>query len=263
MTMKKIVRYSILILILCVTTLSCKKQTNFYNPLAPPPPPSPTAPVKKGKARVVEYGTDMPLPEASVEAWLKNGRMLHLVTDKNGEFLFDGNEIGLGCVGKAGYFKGLWNINVDPMGYYLNAPITFFPNNDSFYYHSGYISSCDSFVVKLFPKKYITIHIKDSLGLCVTGDCNVIFTTNALFNQQGTSQTVVEGAGGIPNPQNRWFTWLRPYIDTTFQYPVCGNAVNTFTIGDFAFDSGWFANYLSRDTILIPNSDDMILNITY
>lgn len=217
------------------------------------------APMKN--ARILEYGTDLPLPGVSVEAYSKTGR-LYFETDTNGQFSFDGNEIGLGKITKTGYWNGIWNLNFGTFNY-LFAPVTFFPGNAFFDYHTGYISSVDSFVVKLFPKKNITIRIKDSLGLCTSGDCNVIFTANALFTQQGTNQTVVAGEGGIPNEPNSWFVGLRPHIDTTFQYAVCANTVNTFTIGDYAFDSGWYSDYFSRDTIFIANSSNMILNFTY
>jgi hypothetical protein len=260
--MKPILKFAAYILLTgAVFFVACKKEkpvTSIVNPQPPPPPPI----AKTKKARIVEYGTDLQLPGTTVDGWSRTGRRFQTVTDISGDFSFDSSEMDyLGMVTKAGYWKGLWNVNFDPQGYYLYAPISFFPGNSTFDYFNGGISSCDSFVVKLFPKKYITIHIKDSLGLSESNE--IIFTVNGLFTQQGINQTVVSEFGGLPNQQNSWFNRLRPYIDTTFQYPVCGNAINIFTIGDYAFDSGWYTEYLRRDTILIPNSSNMILNITY
>ncbi len=121
---------------------------------------------------------------------------------------------------------------------------------------------CDSFEVKLFPKKYVTVHLKDSLGLSTCSDCRIIFAVNGLFSQQGTDYTVYNCCA---SNQNGDIIRLRPHIDTTFLCPVFGNTNNQFNIGEDDAGNGWsgFGNFLRRDTIFISNGSNIALNITY
>jgi hypothetical protein len=246
-------------LIITIVFAACKKEKPSTSVIVQPPAHSGQHRIK---ARIVEYGTDKPLVDATVDAVSIPNRAIYLKTDGNGECWFDGAEVALRAISKAGYWNyGELNSPFSPE--VLFAPVEFSPGNLLFdYNNTGKSYACDSFVVKLFPKTNITVHIKDSLGLSTCNDCNVIFAINGLFRNSGINYTVFNGSTGN---QNGHIIRLRSHIDSTFQCPVFGNANNLLSVGEDDVANGWsgFNNFLHVETRYIPDNTNFILYIAF
>ena len=246
-----------ILLIVTATFLSCKREnpvnntSNYYPPPSLPPPSS----AHEIKARVIEYGTDRPISGVSISLWLIPGGYLNTTTDANGECFFDGKEFASFQLTAANHW---YYYGQNP-----SASIVFYPGNMSFDYYSGGAISCDSFLVKLFPITYITVHIKDSLLLPLLDlSDHLIFAVNASFNLNSTNYTVY--SGGSSN-QDGEIVRLRRGIDTTFQYPVFGNTNNLFSVGEDEAANGWagFGNFIHQETKYIQNNSNNLLRITF
>jgi hypothetical protein len=207
------------------------------------------------KARIIEYGSGLPLGNVIVDVVAQPIAMILNQTDLNGEYSFFGTEVAFREFSKSGYWNARFYSDIEVNQF---SPLVLFPSNIGIDYFSGQSFLCDSFLVKLFPVKFITIHLVDSHGLnsCLA-DCDVIFGVNGLFNQQGINYTVYETfANGIK-------IRLRPNIDTTFQYPVFGNTDNQFNVGQYDKDFGTVSQLYFKDTVFIANNGNQILNINY
>ena len=255
--MKKIMQYSVLIILSgCIVFFSCKKESEtpiVIQPIVIQPPHA-------IKARIIEYGTGLPLADAIVDVVAVTsatlpGSMIFKPTDINGECSFLGNGVAFREFSKTGY----GNTTIYPgLGrWYQFSPILLFPTTPPFGYFSGSnLYWCDSFLVKLFPKKYITIRLVDSLRLnTCQDDCDVIFGMNGLFSEQGIDHTVYNTFA------NR--ITLRPNIDTTFQYPVFSNAQNSFNVSQYEREYGFIIRSFFTDTVFIANNSNHILNIAF
>ena len=272
--MKGILKIIVFIIVInAVTFVSCSKDderaSNNYTSNPPPSPPSPPSPPNLGKiikARIVEYNSGKPLVGAMVEVVRVPGGLVNLTTNENGECWFNANQVAFRAFTKVGY----WNYSTLNSPFYpdvLAAHVEFYPINYSsignFDFYTGRAYSCDSFVIRLFPKTYITLHIKDSSHLPQSDLYNhIIFAVNGLFSLNGFNYSVYSGAA---SNQDGEIIRLRPGIDTTFQLPVFGNIQNQFSIGEDDASNGWagFNYYLRRDTIFILNGSNIKLNISY
>lgn len=195
------------------------------------------------KAKIVEYGTDNPIAGAAISVWTNPGGKINTITDKNGECALEGDEIAFRSFSKEGY----WDYNFSEKQF---SPLILFPGNSNINTRTGSVYDCESFVLKLIPKSYITLHIKDSLVLSTCLDCNVFVNVNAKFTQNGNSYTVYDTTD-INKIKGSVF--LRRKIDTTFQIAIFGNTVNTFNIAEDDGVDG-FGNYrlLQQQMKLIP-----------
>lgn len=223
----------------------------------------------KIKVRIVEYGTGLPLEGVKVDVVSVNlvtlQVMLITTTDVNGECWFDGTQVALRAFTKTGY----WNYSTlnSPFPEVLAAPIEFYPvnyaGNGAFDYGVGRAYTCDSLVIKLFPKSYITVHIKDSSMLPLLDPIydHQYFSSNGLFNLSGINYII---RGGRADYQDGYGypIELHPKIDTTFQLPIFGNTYNLFNIGNYD-DDGNSYNFLHKEVTYISKNSNKILNITY
>ncbi len=213
------------------------------------------------KAKITEYGTGIPLADATVDVLsvllpysILPGTKILTPTDLNGECSFPGYKVTFREFSKPGYWNTTMYLGT---GGYQFSPILLFPTPTSYNFISYTSGShlCDSFVVKMFPIKYIKIRVIDSLGLntCLD-DCYVMFGVNGLFSEHGIRNAV------YPNFYGNGQVLLRPAIDTTFQYPVFGNTDNQFMVtlvGDFG------PNLLYSDTVFIANSSNRVIKIAF
>ncbi|MGZ5133787.1 MAG: PKD domain-containing protein [Flavitalea sp.] len=195
------------------------------------------------KARVVEYGTNLPIAGATLfvctapvdNACAKN--YLGLTTDNNGECIFNADSFRYGWGEKTGYWQNIFEPCFN--SYFRNG--TLLNNNDNY-------QTADSFIVKMVPKTDFTLHIIDSslrgptLGNYLTTDVN--------FN--------ICSVGGIVGVN------LRKGIDTIIQCRSCyGNATYIFTIGYDPDDGGFPMNILHQQQGYVPNGSNITLNVTY
>ncbi len=205
-------------------------------------------------AGVKEFGTDIPLEGAVINVWTEPGGKAQATTDMKGESNFSGDRIAFRSISKAGY----WDYNFYDKKY---APLVLFPGNISLNSNKGGLFSCDRFEVELFPKSYITMHIKDSLGLNTCPGCDVFLTVNGIFTQFGVINSVYD-EGSLDETKESIL--LKPNIDTTFQLTVFGNTDNEFYIieGD---GSDGFGSYrvIYKAKKFIPKSGKLIFNVTF
>jgi hypothetical protein len=206
------------------------------------------------KARIVEYGTDIPIEGATLSVWTNPGGKINTITNKNGECTLAGDEVAFRTISKEGY----WDYNFSDKQF---SPIILFPNNSSLNIRTGSVFECDSFVLTLFPKSYITLHIKDSLRLSTCFYCNTFITVNGTYIQNGNNYSVFDTSS---LNKIKDYILLRPNIDTTFQYAVFGNAINTFNIAEDDGDDGFgFYQIVRTQKKLIPDKSNLIINIGY
>jgi len=198
------------------------------------------------KVKVVEFGTDQPLSDVSIS--MRSPEYLNQSTDANGFCSFNADSFSALNVYKPAY----WNFK---QSQYPLAPLTVYPTSSNFDYFSYpplHYFSCDSFEIKLFPEIFVTLHIKDTSSP-VNDTCSVNFNHNGEFTQAGIVYT---------NWANRNISvFLRPGIDTTFQYPVFGNAINKFSIIRICDDYNYFD--LFQQSIMISGNSNQTFNIIY
>ena len=205
-------------------------------------------------AGIKEFGTGIPLEGAVINVWTEPMGKVQSTTDMQGKSIFSVDKIAFRSISKAGY----WDYNFNDK---KNAPLVLFPGNITINSNKGGVYSCDSFEVELFPKSYITMHIKDSLGLNICLGCELFLAVNGIFSQFGITNTVYD-EGRLDEIKESIL--LRPYIDTTFQLTVFGNTDNKFYIieGD---DRDGFDGYrfIYQATKFIPKSGNLLFNITF
>src|SRR5258705_3820100 len=194
--MKPIFKLTIFFFLLASTTfMACHKEksgTLNSNPPPPQPPPPPPPPMGKTiQARVVEYNSGNPIAGAAIGLRPNYPRVnaLNLNSDANGEFAFvtSTNKYDGISVTKPGY----WDIALPSSD--LVSPVIFYPAPINFNLATSYYYEGDSFVVKLFPKYNVTIHLKDSSRLLNDNLCSISFTCQGLFNLSGVDYSAYHG----------------------------------------------------------------------
>ncbi|MES1223261.1 MAG: hypothetical protein ABUT20_47645, partial [Bacteroidota bacterium] len=198
------------------------------------------------KAKVVEYGTDLPIAGVTLTVCTSlnssnncGGNYLSLTTDANGECFFQANKFLYGDVLKDGFFG---NIHMPCFyTYYRNGILLNLNNGDDY-------RTSDSFVVRIVPKTDFTLHIIDS-SLRGPLEGNYL-TADVSFNQCGI--------GGLLGAN------LRKGIDTTIQFhSYYGNANYVFTVGYELNDGGFPMNILNQQQKYIAKGNNTTLNIIY
>jgi hypothetical protein len=210
------------------------------------------------KARVVEYGTDNSISEAVLSVWSSTKGNITTTTDKNGSCTIEieGKYISFRSFSKEGY----WDYNFLDKQF---SPLILFPAYSTFDQRTGIVNGVDSIVLKLFPKSYITLHIKDSLGFSSCPGCTKSIDVNGTFRHNGNIYTVYDE---ILGSRRQTFLYLRSNIDTSIQIAIFGNTINHFDIRetDLVFDNIDYINsYYHRQSEFIPANSNLVLNISY
>jgi hypothetical protein len=198
------------------------------------------------KARIVEWNTDRPVEGVNVSICTSPllfsstnqnpcaGTYLSIVTDGNGECVFEADKFRFNGASKDDYW-----------GYQCEIFNTFFGDDSNL--QSNGIHTADSFVVKIIPKAYISIHIKNNINSGI----------KLLYRL------------GLPSGYNGcgWFPGdvisLRANIDTTFQYLVFGNSYNIINVADYMDDGFNPVNPVYSEYKYIPKINNIIVNILY
>lgn len=248
---------------LLISLCHCKKDVETANLQ-----PSPSA-TKNIKARILEYGTDLPIAGATVRLITCSMQQQYescsgtdsvFTTNANGECIISGNFLRKINVYKDGY----WAFHDrDAMFTDLPALSEIFPanipisRNAAEYANDPTTISCDSLVIKLVPQTFITIHIRDSSG---SRSVSPNFYKPYLqilgnFYSQGNAQKYRREEDYIS---------IVPIKDTTFQFPVFGNSENSFEAGFISasnpVDDAYSLYHV--DTVIYKGSH-FILNINY
>lgn len=206
------------------------------------------------KAKIIEYGTDIPIEGATITVWTNSGGKISLLTNKNGECNIEGTELAFRTFSKEGY----WDYNFSDKQF---SPLILFPGNLTINPVTGGVYDCESFVVKLIPKSYITLHIKDSLRLSSCWDCNVFINVNGTYTQNGNNYSVYDTSA---LNKIKGSVLLRKNIDTTFRIAIFGNTINTINVvEDDGADGFGVYQTLQQQTKLIPDKSTLVLNIAY
>ena len=242
-----------ILMIAVILLLSCKKANNNWagvNPSTSPPPYS-----RIIKARVIEYGSNLPINGASLSICptplvLDAGYDLYcpgdyktFFTDANGISVFVAESIYvIGDVFKEGYFS---------LDEYWSSCLFEDDTPDQ----AGYEQTADSFIVRKVPLTYVTVHIKNSIaGL----DSNAWFgSAGAVVNSRIPA---IQNSCNYPSYAGR--ISLAGKIDTTFQFPAFGNCENQFVVSralDFTDRSLW----LYSEKIYILKTGNVTVEILY
>ena len=206
-----------------------------------PLPPSNT---KTIKARVIEYGTNLPIAGATLSVCTSPtgyntcaGNYLKLTTDANGNCIFHADLFNYGWVEKEDYYGYIF----DP------CLVTYFRNDTLLDYNDDY--TADSFIVEIVPKINFSIHVKDSSGR-EAGDNFLIADVD--FHNFCCSLPGVISAN------------LRSGIDTTFQlHDYYGNASYLFLVGYGPDSEGYPQTILYNKTKYIAKGNNTVVNIIY
>ncbi|MEO6613589.1 MAG: hypothetical protein ABIT05_12430 [Chitinophagaceae bacterium] len=186
--------------------------------------------------RVVEAGTDQPLNGAefitstcgrtdNVFGCLRWDEVSSF-TGVEGKFSASREQFRNRQLRKNGYWDYIDEPDVNALGGYVNsrpAPVTYYTNISS--------GQLDSILVKLFPVTTITMHVRN------TG-ASTGATLQCKAYQYGTKGDNIS---------------LRPGIDSSFQYPVFGNAGNRiFIFRDYPFNDtvGIQVRYITKGEVL-------------
>jgi len=206
------------------------------------------APKHSVKAKVLEYGTDLPISGATLQVCTSLnssnncvGNYLSLTTDANGECFFQANQFRYGWVEKTGYFNN---------GLLTPCFITYFKNGIQLPTDiDGDMAGSDSFIIKVVPKINFTLHVRDSSGR--SSGTNISLVGDVSFGCVSSSGII--GAS------------LRPGIDTTFQLGnYWGNTNYILRVGkNYDSDCGCFETEFYNKTIYLANGNNVVLNITY
>ena len=155
--MKPVLKIVVFVLLMGeIVFISCNKYSPD-NPSSYPstPPPLPTPPGKTIKGKVVEYGTNLPIADATLSvctSLLGNGNCggyKSFTTDAFGEIVFTADKFQINQVVKEGYCD------------FGSGELKAFFLADSLL--RGYFYTADSFIVAKIPKTNITIHIINSI----------------------------------------------------------------------------------------------------
>lgn len=202
------------------------------------------APAHIVKAKVLEYGSDLPIAGANLAVCTSiignNGcgaGYLGFTTDANGDCFFYANKFLYGDVLKDGYFR---DIHMPCFNTYFRNGILMNLNEN---YHTA-----DSFVVRIVPKTDFILHITDSsLRGPVEGN---YLTADVSFG--------LCGIGGLLGAS------LRKGIDTTIRFSnYYGNANYVFTLGYELNDGGFPMHVLKQQQKFIAKGNNSTLNIIY
>ena len=225
----------LLILSSCLITVgfvSCVKRDISENVNRPDP---------NTYGRVVEVGSEVAIGSADVitlscakydnEFGCTNWNRLRTLTDANGKFAV--NNFRNHIIQKDGYWPYVEEPDVNCWGFFTDCGNK--PTPISYYSSRGQL---DSMLIKLFPVTSVTVHIKSSDSLGASLECQVLFDG---FRRSGTS------------------IFLRPGIDSSFQYPVFGNATNKIFVRRY---------YPAADTVgsqvrYVPKGEPSSLEIAY
>jgi len=204
------------------------------------------APTRIVKARVLEYGTDLPLAGAILKVCTSPrsynscaANYLSLITNTNGECFFEANLFLYGDVLKDGYFGNI----------HMPCFYTYYRNDTLLNLNNGYdYRTADSFIVRIVPKTDFSLHIIDSsLRGPIEGN---YLTADVSFN--------LCGVGGLLGVN------LRKGIDTTIQFhSYYGNTNYFFTIGYERDDGGFPINILKQQQNYIVKGSNTTLKIIY
>lgn len=211
--MKLRINFTVFILIIVIIFISCKKESeNTQASLRP----------KTVKARVIEYGSDLPVVGAILSvcttafysgiSYECAGNYLNFQTNSNGECFFKTD----------GIYRFNDTIGILKAGYHnLDEPGSICLFEDNTPYSPGQTNAADSFTVRKVPITYATVRLKSIFPYVFP----VMFSRKAILSSR---------LPGLQNLECRYGTGasisLRVGTDTTFQYLVYGNADNEFVI---------------------------------
>lgn len=203
------------------------------------------APTHTVKAKVLEYGTDLPVAGVILKVCTAlnssndcGSDYLSLTTDANGECFFQANKFLYGGTLKDGYFGNI----------FMPCFYTYYRNDTLLDIHIDDYWTADSFIVRIVPKTDFTLHIVDS---SLRGpDAGNYLNSEVIFNSCSI--------GGL------WMGFLRRGIDTTIRvHSYYGNTTSVFTVGYDPDDGGFPMNVLYQQQRFIANGNNTIVNITY
>lgn len=262
--MKKYYKFSwLLSSILVISLCQCKKDVETAN-LQPAP-----STTKKIKARILEYGTDLPITGATVRLITCSMQQHYescsgtdsvFTTNAQGECIISGNYLRMINVSKEGYWafhdRDAMFTDIPALSeiFPANLPIS---RNAAAYANDAATISCDSLVIKLVPQTFITIHIIDSSG---SSPASPNFYKPYLqilgnFPSSGNAQKYRREEDYIS---------IVPMKDTIFQFPVFGNSENSFEAGFISstnpVDDAFSLYHV--DTVIYKGTQ-FILNINY
>jgi len=232
------------LLVVSFIFFSCKKEKPISSVVVP------LSIQKKVKARVVEYGNDLPVVGATVSVCTSPNadytcidNKLILITDANGECLFNADKFRDLTISKENY----WVFN-DEVSKYWHIPFSeIFPGNVPLVgYPRETTFSCDSLVIKLIPEVFITLHIKDS---------SHSWPYNTFLNCFGRFTTPPGFVFPTIDDSNAFV--LRSNIDTACLYRVFGNIWNDIFVGPDPFTT-----FFQHD-MFIAKGSNISLNVIY
>ena len=114
------------------------------------------------KVRVIEYGTNLTIEWVNVQLRTLTEppyQTESFITDNNGEFLFHADQFQYQSASKDGYWEYGGRVNK----YFAYDSI----------YDIDYVIKTDSLIVSMFPKTFITIHVKNSIAI-LNNNCDLM-----------------------------------------------------------------------------------------
>ena len=229
---------------------SCKKETeNTSTSLSP----------KTVKARVIEYGSDLPIAGAKLticttavrtQSGLEcAGNYSSYITDANGECFFRTDSIykfpDFDAVLKDGY------VDLREPGHncLYETNIRYLPDGSSAF------NQADSFIIRKVPYRYVTVHVKNANADL---DTDLYLHVMAIINPRNTINNCSTGLFMMP-------VKLRQWIDTTFQCLAYGNMDNEYIIAGMNWESGGITilGKVYQQIEYIPQNGNITVEILY
>jgi hypothetical protein len=226
-----------------IIAFSCKKEEQNSSSVNEPPPPGP----KTVKAKVIEYGNDLPIDSATLFVCSTPlasdscpGNYKTFTTNATGECFFEA---------EAKYFvREIWKEGYVSLIHQPHNPCLSEPDQ-----WGGYgDATVDSFLFRMVPYRNVTVHLKNAN---TNLDADVYFGFRVIYY----SRTNIECRSGLMN-----LLTLRPNIDTTFQYLAYGNIENEYFITrSYDNDQGILIGpvYLKKE--YIPKDGYITVEINY
>jgi len=248
--MKQIKEFVVISILTVFVLLSCKKEEQDT-------PITPSADILKEKivkAKVIEYGSDLPIEGATLSICTTAvsryvfecaGDYINFYSNTNGECFFKTDSVYLFRSVAKDWYDGT---------FYPNCLLDEWIHTNS----DGTLYVPDSFTVRLVPYRYVTVHVKDT-GTAVDTDKALLLHVRGLVYPRSGGDP-----GACSSPLLNQVT-LRPQIDTTlYDYFIYGNADNEFIISEGVHSwENLPIGVIHREIKYIPKEDSLTVEIIY